>query len=90
MGGKRTKPRNEFWLYVHQLAAAYSNEGLTPQERAESIAHWFLSMPPVVQSELLAELDLIARHLPDVQAIVTAAQHETETSKWKGGLQQIS
>ena len=46
-------------------------------------------MEPEV-TELLAELDLIARHLPDVQAIVTAAQHETETSKWKGGLQQIS
>jgi hypothetical protein len=81
LGGRRIKPRNEFWLYVHELAAAYSNEGLTSQERAESIAGWFLSMPSVVRPELLADLDLNLHQLPDVRAIVTAAQHQTESSK---------
>jgi len=64
---------NEFWLRLHQLAEAYSAEGLTPGERSQNIIGEFVEMPPVAQREVLADLCQIANHCPDLYRVAMAA-----------------
>ena len=64
---------NEFWLRLHQLAEAYSAEGLTPAERSANIIDQFAGMPPIAQRELLADLRHVADRCPDLYPLATAA-----------------
>jgi len=73
MDRRRIQPRNEFWLYVHELATAYENEGTAFADRADAIRQWFLQMPFAVREQLLTDLDLIASHLPRLREVVVAA-----------------
>ncbi len=71
---------NEFWLVLHQLAQAYSAEGLTPDERAENILAQFRGMPRAAQHELLADLAKLAAHSPDLYSLAIAAASESESA----------
>ncbi|HUE70359.1 MAG TPA: hypothetical protein VMP01_05665 [Pirellulaceae bacterium] len=80
---------NEFWLQVHNLLKAYDAEGPTPDERAASITDELLRCPPIVQREVLGELQLLITCLPDlyptVLAAVNARQHEENAHQSRAG-----
>ncbi len=66
---------NEFWLQVHNLLQAYDAEGPTPAARIASITSELLRTPPVVQREVLMELEQLMECLPDLYPTVLAAVH---------------
>jgi hypothetical protein len=74
----------EFWLNTHQLSAAYSREGLTPDERLQNIIDQFREMPPIAQRELLDDIGRLVAHLPDVYTLaVTVANDRASPAKAK-------
>jgi hypothetical protein len=68
---------NEFWLALHALYEAYESEGLTPEERADSIAREFEKMPPAVQRQVLHEFQNLSSALLGVGLQVTAARQSS-------------
>ena len=77
-GGRDLKTPNEFWLNLHRLSEAYDAEGLTPDERAESILNQFRAMPSIAQRRVLADLVRLTANLPDLYPLVVAASNETQ------------
>lgn len=69
---------NEFWLCVHQLADAYDAEGLTAEERAESIVDELRKMPPITQRQVLGDLSRLVGNLSDLHTLTVAAANANE------------
>ena len=67
---------NEFWLALHTLAESYESEGLTADERAENIIEVFHQMPPMVRRQIRIDLEGLILSLPDLGAMVAAADRE--------------
>jgi hypothetical protein len=72
------KTPNEFWLNLHRLAEAYDSEGLTPDERAESILNQFRAMPPIAQRQVLSDMVRLVANLPDLYPLVVLAGNEKQ------------
>jgi len=73
--------KNEFWLLLHRLSAAYAAEGDTAQERAESIMGDFGQMSPTVRRQLLADFDRLAKHFNDLHVMAVASVNAAETQQ---------
>ncbi len=80
---------NEFWLALHELAAAYDAEGSTEGEREQNIMHQLQRMPPAVQRQLLADMQRIAAHVDELfvsaRDIVLEAEMATSAPQGKAG-----
>ena len=63
-------PQKDFWLAVHELAEAYRDEGLTPDERTDNVLGQLKELPPITQRELRADLAQVALHVPDLYPLV--------------------
>jgi hypothetical protein len=61
---------------MHQLAATYSCEGQTPEQRLDNVVAQFRSMPLIAQREVLADMVRLVSHLPDVHGAAVAAANE--------------
>lgn len=72
---------NECWMDLHRLAASLDDEGLTRQERMDSLVHEFLAMPPLVRRELLRELRFVLCELTDLEPVVINATNAAEEPK---------
>lgn len=72
---------NEFWIVLHELAAATAAEGSTRDERKESILQTFQEMPPVAQQEVFRELVEMARFLPEVRFLVSMSPEDFRSSR---------
>jgi hypothetical protein len=69
---------NSFWLSVHGIYSDYMSEGMTADERAQSIIGAFRRLAPIARRELLADLAPLSRQLPDIYAMALAANRELE------------
>jgi hypothetical protein len=70
---------NEFWLALNALAKAYDEEGLTPEERAESILNQFATLPPTVRRTVLEDLRRMATQLPHLFLAARGQAQEPDT-----------
>jgi hypothetical protein len=73
------KTPNEFWLCLHRLTDAYDSEGLTSDERANSILNQFRAMPGIAQRQVLADLVRLVTNLPDLYPLVIAEANESDS-----------
>jgi hypothetical protein len=62
---------NEFWLAVHALCRAYEAEGETADERADNITEQFAKMSPVVQEQVMRDIQSLAVALRTVRGPVS-------------------
>ena len=68
----------EFWPALRLLAQLYDQQGLTPDERLESIRQQFLAAPPVAQRQLIADALRLSMDLPDLYAAVVSSANQRE------------
>jgi hypothetical protein len=76
---------NEFWLSLHQLAEAYRAEGMSHDERLESVADEFQRLPLTVRHQVLVDLHFTARHLSDVYKAVAPLVRRAEEVQHSAG-----
>jgi len=74
---------HEFWLALHRVVAAYRDEGLTTDDRLESILEQFSQMPAIARRELLADFAQVAVNFQDIYVACVASQRQIEESKGK-------
>ncbi|MCI0357341.1 MAG: hypothetical protein L0211_02510 [Planctomycetaceae bacterium] len=74
---------NKFWMHVVRLSEAFSEAGLTPDERCAFIVRQFENLPPVAQREVLGALRTVSYGLPDVHSIVNAKALQLEQERKK-------
>ena len=63
----------EFWPAVHQLREFIDDEGLTLDERLDSVVAKFCDLSPTAQRQLLTDVLKLSMELPDVYSAVSAA-----------------
>jgi hypothetical protein len=71
-------PPRDFWVSVRQLADAYRQQGLTPDERAVNILGQLKELPLITQRGLRTDLAHVAVHIPDLFPLVATAVDDSE------------
>jgi hypothetical protein len=66
--------RSDFWLHIHNLAQCLEQEGSTPAERREAILASLRDLPPIAQSEVAGELEVVYDQLRALRRHVTGEQ----------------
>jgi hypothetical protein len=74
---------NEFWLQVHQLAAAYDAEGENAAERGHNIIAEFHDMSPLAQHQVLAALLRLTVNVPAIYSLLIADIKKAKNHKPK-------
>jgi len=74
---------DEFWRQLHTLAQTYDELGLTSDERASHLVSQFREIVPQARQELLADIFRLATDLPDLYALIVAAERAADDSVWK-------
>ena len=69
---------DDFWMYIHELADALDDAGLTRDERLRCVLLQLERMPPLVRRELLRELTQVASDLLDLQPLAMSAVNASE------------
>ena len=63
---------NDFWLQLHRLAEAYTDEGTTEEERAINITDELLSLPPAVRMQARDDFRQLAESIDNLAPIIAA------------------
>lgn len=60
--------KTDFWLAIHNVCLCYEQEGVTPSERAASVADAWSVMPRTARVAIAQELRSLLAELPNVDS----------------------
>jgi hypothetical protein len=60
--------KTDFWLAIHNVCLCYEEEGVTPTERATSVADSWAAMPRSARAAIAQQLRYLLEELPNVDS----------------------